>query len=158
MEKSNNKMDKMDELKNIAPKLSKLKKDNPFGTPDKYFDNFSARLQMKIEEEKKVVPHPKNRLIRILKPALGLAASFALVFMLVYWPLKSFMTSEVADNTEALEYSDSEFLNIVEDLDENSFFAILEESNGTEDLTEDDLLAYVSTNFTGYEIFEKIEN
>ncbi len=148
----------MDELKNIAPKLSKLKKDNPFGTPDKYFDNFSARLHMKIEEEKKVAPHPKNSIIRLLKPALGLAASFALVFMLVYWPLKNFMPSEIAYNKELPEYSDSEFLNILEDLDESSFFAILDNSNETEDLTEEDLLAYVSVNFTGYEIFEKIEN
>ena len=90
--------------------------------------------------------------------ALGLAASFALVFMLVYWPLKNFMPSEIAYNKELPEYSDSEFLNILEDLDESSFFAILDNSNETEDLTEEDLLAYVSVNFTGYEIFEKIEN
>lgn len=148
----------MDELKNIAPKLSKLKKENPFKAPDKYFDDFSARLQMKLEAEKKVVPQQKSRIIRFLKPAFGLAASFALIFMLVYWPLKTFMPSQVAELEDTINYSDREFLNIVEGLDEISFFSLLEESNGTEDFTDDDLIAYVSANFTDYEIFENIEN
>jgi len=148
----------MDELKNIAPKLSKIKKENPFRTPDNYFDDFSARLQVKLEAEKKIVPQQKSRIVRFLKPAIGLAASFALIFMLVYWPLKTFMPSQVAEIKDSLEHSDTEFLNIVEGMDENSFFALLEESNGTEDLTEDDLIAYVSSNFTDYEIFENIGN
>jgi hypothetical protein len=148
----------MDELKNIAPKLSKLKKELPFKAPENYFDNFSARLQMKLEAEKKVVPQQKSGIIRFLKPAIGLAASFALIFMLVYWPLKTFMQTDVAELEETAEYSDSEFLNIIEDLDESSFFALLEESNGTEDFSDDDLVAYVSENFTDYEIFENIEN
>jgi hypothetical protein len=148
----------MDELKNIAPKLSKLKKEQPFRAPDNYFDDFSARLQMKLEAEKKVVPEQKSGIIRFLKPALGLAASFALIFMLVYWPLKTFMQTDVAALEDTTEYPDSEFLNIVEDLDESSFFALLEESNGTEDFSDDDLVVYVSANFTDYEIFENIEN
>lgn len=148
----------MDELKNIAPKLSKLKKENPFKAPDKYFDDFSARLQMKLEAERKAVPKQKSLFIRFMKPAIGLAASFALIFMLVYWPLKTFMPSQVAIVEDTTEYFDTEFLSIVEGLDESSFFALLEESNGTEDFTDDDLIAYVSANFTDYEIFEKIEN
>jgi hypothetical protein len=148
----------MDELKNIAPKLSKLKKENPFKAPDKYFDDFSARLQMKLEAERKAVPKQRSLFIRFMKPAIGLAASFALIFMLVYWPLKTFMPSQVAIVEDTTEYFDTEFLSIVEGLDESSFFALLEESNGTEDFTDDDLIAYVSANFTDYEIFEKIEN
>ena len=148
----------MDELKNIAPKLSKLKKETPFRTPDNYFDDFSARLQIKLEAEKKVVPKQKSVVLRFLKPAIGLAASFAIIFMLVYWPLKTFMPSEVVETEETIDNTDSEFLNIVEGLDENSFFELLEESNGTDDLTDDDLIAYVDANFTSYEIFENIEN
>jgi hypothetical protein len=148
----------MDELKNIAPKLSKLKKETPFRTPDNYFDDFSARLQIKLEAEKKVVPKQKSVVLRFLKPAIGLAASFAIIFMLVYWPLKTFMPSEVVETEETIDNADSEFLNIVEGLDESSFFELLEESNGTDDLTDDDLIAYVDANFTSYEIFENIEN
>jgi len=148
----------MDELKNIAPKLSKLKKETPFRTPDNYFDDFSARLQIKLEAEKKVVPKQKSVVLRFLKPAIGLAASFAIIFMLVYWPLKTFMPSEVVETEVTIDNADSEFLNIVEGLDESSFFELLEESNGTDDLTDDDLIAYVDANFTSYEIFENIEN
>ena len=147
----------MDELKNIAPKLSKLEKKNPFGTPDNYFDDFSARLQMKIETEKSAVPKKEFRIINILKPAIGLAASFALIFMLVYVPLKTFVPSETNGYTAEAEFSDSDLLDLVENLDESSFYALLEESNGTNSFTDDDLVAYVSANFTDYEIFENIE-
>ena len=148
----------MDELKNIAPKLSKQKREHPFRAPDNYFEDFSARLQMKLETEKKVVPQQKSRIVRFLKPAIGLAASFALIFMLVYWPLQKFMQNNVVAIEDTVEYPDSEFFNIVEGLDEASFFALLEESNETEVFTDDDLMAYVSANFTDYEIFENIEN
>ncbi|HJZ40618.1 MAG TPA: hypothetical protein VJ203_09660 [Bacteroidales bacterium] len=43
----------MDELKNIAPKLSRIKKDHPFEVPDHYFEDFRAGLQEKIQSHKK---------------------------------------------------------------------------------------------------------
>ncbi len=148
----------MDELKNIAPELSKLKKENPFGTPKNYFDDFSARLHTELEKEKAAPAEPKSRLIQFLKPALGLAASFALIFLLVYVPLKTFIPSEVTQVAESSESSDSELLNIIEKLDENSFFTLLEESEEKEAFSDEDLIAYVSSNFSDYEIFEKIDN
>jgi hypothetical protein len=148
----------MDELKNIAPELSKLKKENPFGTPKNYFDDFSARMHTKLEAEKHPVPNKKPRIIQFLKPAFGLAASFALIFMLVYFPLKKFTATQSSEIVVATEYSNSEFLNVVEDLDESSFFALLEESEADDNFTNDELLLYVSANFNDYEIFEYTEN
>jgi hypothetical protein len=43
----------MDELKNIAPRLSRIKKDHPFEVPDHYFEDFRAGLQKKIQSHKK---------------------------------------------------------------------------------------------------------
>lgn len=43
----------MDELKNIAPNLSRIKKDHPFEVPDHYFEGFRAGLQEKIQAQKK---------------------------------------------------------------------------------------------------------
>ena len=146
-------MVKMDDLKNIAPELSKLKKENPYGTPDNYFDNFSARLQVKLEAEKRTIPEKQNRIIRILKPALGLAASFALIFMLVYWPLKSFMPNNVASNTEELEMNELDYLSIVEGIDENSFYALLDEPSNSVEFSDEDLISYVNTNVSEYEIY-----
>lgn len=144
----------MDELKNIAPELSKLKKEAPFGVPENYFDDFSARLQMKLEAEKKTLPSQQNRIIQFLKPALGLAASFALIFMLVYWPLKSFTPSEVATNDNIqIEMPNSEYINIVEGMDDNSFYALLEEPAESVEFNDEELLNYLSANVSDYDIY-----
>jgi len=148
----------MDELKNIAPKLSKLKKENPFGTPDKYFDDFSARLQTKLEAETKVVPIQRNKIIRLLKPALGLAASFAIIFMLVNLPLKRFISQKVASNNIETELTETDYLNVVEGIDENSFFAMLDEPTSGIEFSEDDLLSYASANISEYELFSENNN
>jgi hypothetical protein len=151
-------MAKMDKLKDTAPELSKLKKEVPFRTPDNYFDDFSARMHTMIEAEKLPVPEKKLRFIHYLKPALGLAASFALIFMLVYVPLKTFIPSEITIVAETSEYSDSEVLNVLEGLDESSFFTLLDETKTDNSFTDEELVLYVSANFTDYEIFEYTEN
>lgn len=143
----------MDELKKISPELSKLKKENPFRTPDKYFDDFSARLQMKLEAEKRSVPIKQNRIIRFLKPAIGLAASFTIIFMLVYWPLKTFIPSQVTNNTEMLNINEMEYRNNIEGIDENSFYSLLEEKTTSIEFSDEDLISYVNINVSEYEIY-----
>ena len=148
----------MDELKNIAPELSKLKKEVPFRAPKQYFDDFSARLQMQIEAEKQAVVPRRTRFIQIFKPALGLAASFALIFLLVYVPLKTFMPGQ--ETTTVAKVTDSEdpnLLNVIEHLDESSFFSMLNSQDENVEFTEDDLTMYVSANFNDYEIFENLD-
>ncbi|WP_321374643.1 hypothetical protein [uncultured Draconibacterium sp.] len=147
----------MEELKNIAPELSKLKRENAFGTPKSYFDDFPARMQMKLEAEKTVIDKKEFKIISLLKPALGLAASFAIIFMLVYIPVKKFMPQEqIIQTTASNDYSD-QFQTILEELDESSFFSLLESDETEEEFSDDDLIAYVSTNFSAYEIFEYTE-
>lgn len=144
----------MEEFNKVTPDLSKIKKENPFRAPDNYFDDFSARFQMKLEAEKAVLPNPKNRIIQFLKPALGLAASFALIFMLVYWPLKSFMPNQsVSDNSVNYELNDNDYLTLLEGIDDNSFYALLEEPTTTTEFSDDDLIDYISANLSEYEIY-----
>ena len=142
-------------MNNISPKLAKLKKENPFGTPDKYFDDFLPQLQMKLEAEKQLVPPQQNRFIRFLKPAFSLAASFALIFMLVYWPLNNFMSNQSAENHIEQDMDDMEYLNMVEGIDENSFYALLEEPNTSTEFTDADLESYLVANVSEYEIFNE---
>lgn len=146
----------MDELKNIAPKLSNLKKENPFGTPDKYFDTFSTRLQIKLEAEKELAPNKQRSIIRFLKPAIGLAASFALIIVLVYWPLTNFMSKQgpVATNVES-NLKELEYEQMIEGIDENSFYSLLEETNGSTDFTSDDLENYLVANVSEFEIYSE---
>jgi hypothetical protein len=155
----------MNKLKKIAPELSKLKKEQPFGVPDKYFDDFSARLHHRLEAEKQALPQPKNTFIRYLKPALGLAASFALIFMLVYWPVKTFLPNYLAKTNTFIESTNEEdaFLTFIEKLDENSFFALLQESKSNEktvngDFNDEELMSYLSSNVSDYEIYLQTEN
>lgn len=158
MEKSNNKITTMDELKKIAPELSKIKKENPFRVPENYFEDFSVRLQERLETEKKGVPVKQSRVIQFLKPAIGLAAGFALIFTLSYWPLQIFTPNEQANNLNNIN-SESEMLYAtwVEGIDENSFYAMLDNPNGTVNFTEDDLADFVSTNSSEYDIFSETE-
>lgn len=145
----------MDILKNDNSELSKIKKETPFGVPDNYFDDFSARLQVKLEAEKMPVPQKQNRIIQFLKPAFSLAASFALIFMLVYWPLKTFMPEQTAEADVQQELSEDEFLNVVEGIDENSFIALLNEPAEEIEFSDEDLLSYVSNNISDYEIYSE---
>jgi hypothetical protein len=147
----------MDELKKIAPELSKIKKENPFRVPENYFEDFSARLQERLEAEKAGVPKNQNRIIQFLKPALGLAASFTLIFMLAYWPLKTLTPNKQASNivTETDE-NEMFFASLVEGMDENSFYAMLDDNNGTVQFSDDDLANYVKTNSSEYEIYSEI--
>lgn len=146
----------MDELKNIAPELSKIRKENPFRVPDNYFENFSARLHERMETEKAGVPEKKNTIIRYLKPAIGLAAGFALIFTLSYWPLRMFTPNEQAINSNSSN-TESEMLyaSWVEGIDVGSFYAMLDNPNGSVDFTDDDLADFVNTNSSEYEIYSE---
>jgi hypothetical protein len=45
----------MNKLKNTGPGFSDIRKDNPFGVPDRYFEDFSSRLNERIHAEKGVI-------------------------------------------------------------------------------------------------------
>ena len=155
----------MKELEKIAPELSKIKKDQPFKAPENYFDDFSARLHYKIEAEKNILPQPKNQIIRYLKPALGLAASFIFIAILVYWPMRSFLPQYLADtNTQIESENENEtYISYLERMDESSFFSFLQESfsdenTEEEDFNDEELLNYLSANVSDYEIYMQTEN
>lgn len=160
MKKSNRKTTKlMNKLEKIAPELSKIKKENPFRVPDNYFDDFSARLQLKMEEEKRGISKNQNKIIRLLKPALGLAAGFALIVMLAHWPLKTFTPNQQANNIDTeTDISEMLYANMVEGIDVNSFYALLEEPKGSDKFSTDDLAIFVNTNSSEYEIYSETNN
>jgi hypothetical protein len=155
----------MNKFKKIAPEASEINKELPFRVPEHYFDDFSARLQTKLKAETHAITPQRNRFIRYLKPALGLAASFALVFMLVYWPVKEFLPDYLAKSSVTIETTedDEHYFSYFENLDENSFFALIAEpanGRGTENGNFDDeeLMNYLSANVSDYELFAQIQN
>lgn len=149
----------MDELKKIAPQLSKIKKDNPFKVPDNYFDDFPARLQMKIDAENAEPKEKENKIIRFIKPALGLAAGFALIFMLAYWPLKTFTEKQLAKNASTeIETSEMIYASMVEGIDLNSFYVLLDDQNTDVHFDDEDFTEFVNTYSSDYEIFSETNN
>lgn len=147
----------MEDLKNIAPKLSKIRKENPFGVPHSYFDDLNARLQARIREESRGVR--RNPVIRILKPALAIAASFAIIFVLVYWPLSNSSPNQTAQNNvqttpTVSDSSDNILLSVIGDIDDNLLMAFEEnEANSTQPAVSDTVVeSYLSDNLSDYDI------
>lgn len=146
----------MENLENIAPELSKIEKENPFRVPEHYFEDFSARLQMKLDAEEMEAPKKQNRIIQILKPALTMAAGFALLFTLAYWPLKLITPNQQASNTNIeIDINEMLYANMVEGIDQNSFYALLDEPNNSTQLSDEDLAVIVNSNSSEYDIYSE---
>jgi hypothetical protein len=146
----------MKEIEDIAPELSKIKKENPFKVPGNYFEDFNAQLQMKLDAEKMEVPKKQGKVIQFLKPAISIAAGFALLFTLAYWPLKLVTPGQQANNV-AIEIDINEMLyaNMVEGIDQNSFYALLDEPNSSAQLSDEDLAIIVNSNSSEYDIYSE---
>jgi hypothetical protein len=152
----------MHEQENIKPGFEELGKSNPFRTPEGYFGSIEDRIMQKIEYSAK----PQNRssrVIRLLKPALGLAASFTLVYMLVYYPinfllLKGNAKTEVTDsvNSDSFDAYSLSFSLVDENTLINTLFS--DETNNTYEINPDDLLAYLSSGMNDLEIYSEIQN
>jgi hypothetical protein len=145
----------MNNQDHISPKLSGLKKEPPFKVPAGYFDDFPARMQQRLNQEKQQLSKSKPRVIDFLKPALGLAAGFAAVFLLVYWPVKTLTDRQTAQiheqRTEEVYFND--FTSLLESLDDETFFSLLEKDPEDDIIETESLVAYLASNFSDYDVF-----
>ena len=145
----------MNNKDHISPKLEGLKKELPFRVPAHYFDDFPARMQHRLEMEKQSETKPKTRVIDLIKPALSLAAGFAAVFVLVYLPVKTIHNRQTAENnTSPFEQVISyDFTNLFENIDEQTFYALLENEPDADALGAESLIAYLADSFSDYDVF-----
>ncbi len=150
----------MKELENnIENRLDHLKKGQPYKVPEDYFETFQTRLKDRMEAEARPT---KSRFLLYLKPALGLAASFALVFLLVYVPMVKFMPGKgymAQQKTDSLSvdttttvpsaifayFSEGQFLSAFEDIDDYD----------TESISTEALAEYLAINCSEYEIIKE---
>ena len=149
----------MNENKNIESPLSGLPKKNPFKTPEGYFENLQDRIEARIEAEDTVVPRQKQ-IVRMLKPALSLAASFALIFLLVYYPLKTFLPEYLESKQVVAESNE---FNMEEDFfavfsDDNSLIEYISQPEEAELQPSDEIYAYLSVQMTDTEFYNEIIN
>ena len=151
-------MEEMDNFKKITPKLSEIKKANPFVVPPRYFDDFSARLQVKIEAEKTIHYSPRSRVIKFLKPALAAAACLAVIFSVGYFTLKTYNNEQLAVNAnQNIELTDDNYISLLEGIDDNSFYALLSEPVISNEYSNEELISYLSSVVSDYDIYMEID-
>ncbi len=134
------------ELKNIAPNLSNIKKENPFSVPDNYFDEFPSKIQNEISEKEKL-PYLK-RFLQVLKPNLSLAASITIFALIAVIAVKSFVKDSNTYNNNIAD--DSEIADIeMFDIDDNTIIDIIveeTETNNDDEIFDDEILDYLAYN------------
>ena len=74
---------------------------NPFRTPEGYFDAFEDRMMARIASEDQPETSRRARIWTVLKPALSLAAMFALVFGMGYGVLS--LTRTIGPRNASIE-------------------------------------------------------
>ena len=84
-------------------------KENPFGTPEGYFDTLEGRILDRVAAEEEVKA-PKTPIIRMLAPYAAVAAMFLLVFMAWNFVLNKFPGNSPDAPRQAQQISDTLYL------------------------------------------------
>ncbi|MFA5326199.1 MAG: hypothetical protein WC384_00270 [Prolixibacteraceae bacterium] len=145
------------------PDFMNRNRENPFQTPDHYFDSLEDRIMGRIEHSTKKKTSA-SRVYLMLKPALGLAASFALVYLLVYYPINTFLLKDNVIKTEVAGITkpdplDGYSLNFSL-IDENSLVNAIfaDDATSAPEINPDEVLAYLTTGSNDIEIYSAIQN
>lgn len=140
----------------------KRKNDSPFRTPDHYFDSLEDRIVAGISHQEKTKTKT-GRIISFLKPALGLVASFALVYLLVSYPITHFLPKNMTQlkqvDTSKTDILDAYSLSFSL-IDENTIVntIISDETTNTSGINQDEMLAYLSSGCNDIDIYSEIQN
>ena len=153
---SNETMKEQDE--NIENLLVKLSRKQPFKVPEDYFETFADRLKSRIDDEEQSVI--KKSLFFYLKPVFSIAASIALIMLLVYVPFRKFSSSNegyISQNQTDNDSVDSAGVIPVEMITyftEGQFLSAVSEMNELDKrkLSPDSLGDYIAANYNDYEI------
>lgn len=146
------------EEENSKPEFMKRPGINPFRTPEGYFDSIEDRILKGILLQEKKKP-TSVRILRILKPALAIAAILTLVFLLVNNPFTKNTTNTEVSSVLTPSVKDDSTFNfslIDESTLVNAIFS--DEKNTVADINPDEMLAYLSSGLNEVEIYSEIQN
>lgn len=147
--------------KQIEPRIPG-KPENPFRTPDQYFESLEDRIMAGIKHAE-ATQTKRNKVVHFLKPVLGLVASFALVYLLVSYPINHFLPQSLVKTKQA----DSSSTRIPEayslnfsSVDENTLFNMIisDDSNTDTRLNSDDVVAYLASGTNDLDLYSEIQN
>ena len=136
----------------IPEGLREVGKELPFRVPDHYFDDFQARLQIQLDKEQAFAGNQRSLYVRYLKPALGLAAAFAAVFLLVFVPVR-LVTRPEALVQNNLSSEEDRIINLVEQVDDHTFFSLLEDDIKDEVVEGQELEVFIASNYSDFDIY-----
>ena len=147
-------------MQDIWTNHSKQPKDNPFDVPAGYFDMLEDRIEGRIRATEKERT-PRQKIIQLFKPLLGLAASFALIFLLVHYPLSKFlpwyMANHLTEQTNT-ENPEEEFLSNTSNIDESSFFQALTTKDNAANFESEEIISLLSSELNDYDVYAEIIN
>ncbi len=86
-----------DELKKLAPELFKLEKKDPFAVPPEYFDDFTLRLQNRMNQKKKT---HSPWFYYILKPKYSVAISLCIIMIVSGVFYYNYTQKQAANNND----------------------------------------------------------
>jgi hypothetical protein len=136
------------ELKNIAPKLYSLKKENSFDVPENYFEKFPDEMMEKIRNEGKMPSRAK--IYSILKPQLKLVAGFILLALTAFIMVKfiggfSKTNDQYSENVVNVSEENAEELAAYGITDEDQIITVLleEDTLSETDLSSDEIVEYL---------------
>jgi len=116
----------MDESSNISPRLTKIKRVNPYSVPENYFDELPGRIQEAIHVQKETEP-AKSFIFRYIRPQLAVAASIIIFAILGYLGYKS-----IYSYNSSIELTSGEIAEYVEyyssEIDEDMFIELLDDN------------------------------
>lgn len=143
---------------NTANRFSDLGRDNPFRVPENYFENFAERLNVRITKEQEV--SEKKSLYIILKPFLMMAASFALIVLVIYIPYRKYslpdrknLVQSKSDNN-SFDSAGAIPRALISNFSEEQFMSAFSDLEQTESrtLSSENLADFIAADYSDYEI------
>lgn len=135
---------------------------NPFRTPDQYFETLEDRIMAGIKHAE-VTQTKKNKIVHLLKPVLGLVASFALIYLLVYYPINHLVPQRMVKTEQA----DSSNTGIPEayslsfsSVDETTLLNLIisDGSSNESKLSADEVVSYLATGNNDVDLYSELQN
>ena len=133
---------------------------NPFRVPEGYFETLEDRVEVRINESERKISGGQ-KLITLMKPVLGLAASFALAFLLIYYPISKILPWYTARHTEKKIRElrlEEQLLNDYRSLDENTFYLALPSREDPKVPESEELFSFLTAELDDYEVYSEIIN
>jgi hypothetical protein len=151
----------MYEEEKIEPEFLKRLEKNPFRTPEGYFDTIEDRIVERLEPSirKKTTTY---RIVRFIKPVIGIAASLLLVYLLVKSPanVDNIQQSTNVSTTESTSTDLLDFFQLnLGTVDDNVLAnAIFSDDSNVARLDSAEVFAYLSSDLNEIEIYSEIQN